>query len=127
MLYLDFHSPGACENEGVYVFLPSQSQEDKNYQSLKYCVELINKFLGDYAAINFKKVASYPSRFKTEQHTSFSKFYNKENSIALTFEIPYNRIGNRILLIDDYLEIGRRIANATCNFLKNSKKHNKEE
>jgi len=114
LICLDFHSPGACEDDGVYAFIPTVDERKK--QLINLFADKIAYFLGKYSANNFKRIASYPSRFKTDLHMNFTKFCCQHNLLALSFEIPYSRIGEKILYIEDYLEIGAKIADAICNF-----------
>ena len=110
VLCLDFHSPGGAEHEGVYTFLFDPQINSETYAMGEDWSDAISGELADLAAVNFKRVATYPSRFKTDQHSTFSKFYCQDTLLGMTFEVPYHRIAERLLSVDDYLEIGRRMA-----------------
>lgn len=114
VLCLDFHSPGGSETEGCYTFLlDPETHADAHARGAAWA-DVMAAELADYAAPNFKLVARYPSRFKSDQYASFNRFYTQGEVLGMTFEIPYHRIRDRVLTIADYREIGRRMAVAVC-------------
>ncbi len=116
-LCLDFHSPGGAENDGVYTFLFDPEANPQAHAEGERWAEAISAELGEFAASRFTRIARYPSRFTTEQHSTFSRFYCQEELLGMTFEIPYHRIAERVLSQEDYLDIGRRMAVAVCRKL----------
>ncbi len=114
VLCIDFHSPGGAELQGVYTFLMDPDTDPESHSRGAGWAEAIAAELEHYAAPDFNRVARYPSRFTSNQHSSFTRFYNNSGIAALTFEIPYHRVGDRVLELSDYIEIGRRMARAVC-------------
>lgn len=117
VLCLDFHSPGGAEADGCYTFLLDPKTYPEAHALGAAWADALAAELGEFAAPDFKRVATYPSRFTTEQHASFSRFYSQGDLLGMTFEIPYHRIRDRVLEIADYREIGRRMAVAVCRRL----------
>ncbi len=114
LLCLDFHSPGGVENDGVYTFLHNPGDNAEYHARGAAWADYFIAELEEFAAAKFKRVANYPGRFRTEQHSTFSKFYCDEQTLGMTFEVPYHRIKERVLQTEDYLNIGARMAGAVC-------------
>lgn len=122
MLALDFHSPGGCEHEGVFCFLPPNSKGTADIISTKWSEKFEKSLPSRFASCKFGKVANYASRWE-EPHLSFYKFMRKFYKIpSLSFEFPYSQSKGNILEINDYLDIGAAMADAVLRTLKTEKK-----
>jgi hypothetical protein len=116
LLGIDWHAPGACENSGVYAYLPEPDQYPEMHAKTKAWVDDFGDALGEFAAADFGRVANYASRWKTP---SFSKFFYVIQGLpGFTFEVPYAMIGDRVLAREDYQEIGARVARSLVKRLK---------
>jgi hypothetical protein len=105
-LAIDFHSPGGSECRGVYTFMQSEAGW---YKRQEPWVDAIREALGDFASPDFKLIPNYPGRF--DDSGKFTSAFCRQFDIpALVFETPYSRIRDHILSLDDYLDIGARIA-----------------
>ena len=117
VLCLDFHSPGGAEDYGCYTFLLDPKLFPDEHARGAVWADAFAAELGDLAWSDFKRALIYPDRFRTDQHASFNRFYSKGELVGMIFEIPYHRIGKRVLEIADYREIGRRMAVVVCRRL----------
>ena len=70
------------------------------------CTSLTTK----YAAQNFGRVADYPSRWETPNFITY--IADLLGIPGLTIETPYGAAGKTLFTIEEYREIGARIANA---------------
>ena len=118
-LAIDFHAPGLGETDGCYFFLISPERSAEMHQRLHDWTDAFQDALGtDLAATNFARVASYASRWETP---SFAQATCLQFGFpALSLETPYCRIGDRVLTIDDYQEIGARLASVVLTRLRPS-------
>ncbi len=99
---LDSHCPGLSETAGVYGFLPACCTA-----SVAWAKELGEGLGEDWSAPAFMVYATYASRWETP---TFIKYCKDLGIPGLSMETPYSRIRDRVLEIDDYREIGRRLA-----------------
>jgi hypothetical protein len=111
-LVLDFHSPGACENDGVYAFMPNPQQHPEAHAATAPLAERIRQALGDDAAKDFARVAHYRSRWETPSATRGA--WEAHRIPGFSFEAPYGLIGPKTLAITDYRQAGQRIAQAVA-------------
>jgi hypothetical protein len=111
MLGLDFHAPGGSEAEGVYSFLPRAiNSAPLLRRSLDWADCLAGALTADYAAPEFARIATYASRWDTP---TFSTYCADTFDIpGLSIETPYAMVGESLLTVEQYREIGRRIASA---------------
>ncbi len=118
---LDFHAPGACENDGAYCFVPKTIDGRRERMSLELA-EFISAEIKKtgLASKNFIKSADYKSRWET---LSFTKFICDTFSIAsLSFEFPYSFAKSKELDTSDYMKMGKAIANGLEKLYAASKK-----
>lgn len=112
-LAMDFHAPG-LHDSGAFVFgvKPGQALAEPVRQWSDLCAES----LGEYCSDRFWRIADYPSRW---QLPGFTTFMREQMQIpAMTLETAYSYAENgRILGIDDYRQMGRRIADMICREL----------
>ncbi len=111
---LDFHSPGGAEHAGMYTFLMDPQINPAAHEAGSEWADGIREEVGAFAAEDFKRFARHRGRFKTDRNSSFSKYYCQSPLLGMTFEVPYHRVGDRVLAVADYLEMGRRTAAAVC-------------
>lgn len=108
ILALDLHAPGACDRDGVYAFVSKAPTGPMVAEETKWCNVLQNELQAEFAAPEFKRVATYASRWETP---NFAAYMRDEMGVpALTLEIPYSHIRGDVLTQKSYREIGRRIA-----------------
>jgi hypothetical protein len=112
---LDLHAPGASETEGIYGFVPDPARATVAYREVMRWFEPIAESLGEYASLNFAKVAHYATRWGTG---SVARYFESVGVPAISLETTYALIGERIITRDDYREIGARIARAIIDKLK---------
>ena len=120
-LALDFHSPGGNENQGCYCFLPKTENMTLDKISLKWAKRFAQALPDDFACKEFGRIATHASRWEApcfSYHNFMNKFYKIP---ALSFEIPYSRIGDKILSIANYREIGHTIADVVIETASQNK------
>jgi hypothetical protein len=105
---LDLHAPGGCETDGVYAFLPHAVPAEGRAAELAR--RLLRALEDKWAAADFVRRADYPSRWDTPNFTAYMT--TRHDVPAVTLEIPYGAIGDRVLTIDDYRAIGARLFEA---------------
>jgi len=106
-LCLDLHAPGALERGGCYVYTTTGSLQPAPATSIAWA-ERIGQALGPFAAADFVRTATYPSRWPRDTHPTFTFWaFDKQGLDAISLETPYQGFG-----LDDYRAIGRRIADA---------------
>jgi len=106
-LCLDLHAPGALERGGCYVYTTTGSLQPAPATSIAWA-ERIGQALGPFAAADFVRTATYPSRWPRDSHPTFTFWaFDKQGLDAISLETPYQGFG-----LDDYRAIGRRIADA---------------
>jgi hypothetical protein len=114
VLALDFHSPGACENEGVYLFGTDASKERARYEALRPWADAVEQALGRrYAADPFLRVADYPSRWEFGWFTQAC--WALFGFPGLSSETPYGMIHDIPLTQKEYQRIGGLMADAVCD------------
>ncbi len=117
VLAIDFHAPGACETDGLYVYLPHPEKHPEMREKTVKWANVIENDLGkDYAAENFKREADYPSRWDSPNAVSY--FCGHLGICALTVEVPYALAGNTLLTRKHYREAGKRIAAALLHTIR---------
>lgn len=111
LVSIDFHAPGACENYGIYSFVPKNIQGELDPASVALA-EKIHKTLesSGLASSDFIKCANYKSRWETPNFTRFS--LHDMNLASLSFEFPYSFAGKKELSKEDYMSAGAAIAEA---------------
>lgn len=108
-LALDWHAPGGCEAEGVYLFRP-QVDKPEVATALDSWLEVIAPALGDLGAESRVRTASYRSRWETYNFTKGTGYVL--GLPALTFEVPYALAGQQVFTRELYQSVGRRVADA---------------
>ncbi|MFP3903016.1 MAG: M14 family zinc carboxypeptidase [Armatimonadota bacterium] len=107
-LAVDFHAPGGTEDTGAYAFLPNPDDFPDIHEKTGQWAEAFADGLGDYAAEEFARVATYPSRWETPNFTTYCA--GALEIPAFTLETPYAKVGDRVLSRRDYRTIGTRMA-----------------
>ena len=116
VLAIDFHAPGACEAEGIYCFLPNPEKHKEMHDKAAKHANVLEQALGkEYAAANFKRVPTYPSRWNTP---SAVDYFCGLGICALTIEVPYALAGQNLLTRKHYREAGKKIADAILRTAK---------
>ena len=92
LLALDFHSPGGCETDGVYSYLPGNTED---FALLHQWSDRLQQQLGEYAAPNFGRIVNYRSRWETPTYTRFC--LETLEAPAFSLETPYGRINDTVL------------------------------
>lgn len=109
LLGLDLHAPGACEDAGVYAFVLKPTRFPEQHDRTRPWVHAVEAALHpEYAAGQFQRTANYASRWETPNFTAYCA--SQFNLCAFSLEIAYALSGERVLVREDYREIGRRIA-----------------
>lgn len=108
-LTLDFHAPGGCETDGVYFHITSIEENKKRHKIEKEIADRIAKKIGkEFISPRYIRSVNYKSRWETPHFTDFCR--EKLKIPSLTIEVPYSLCGNLLMKIENYKEIGRRIA-----------------
>ena len=105
---VDFHACGACETDGCYVELPSKERFPEQHKAAGKWANVIRDALTtEYAADDFARVSSSPSRWETPGFVDYC--CGAMDIPALTFKTPYVAVGKQLLSPKRYKEIGRRL------------------
>lgn len=116
VLGIDFHSPGACESDGIYCFLPNPDKYPEHHQNvLKFANAAEEALKNKYAAPKFGRVATYSSRWETPTFATYCWLAHRIS--GFTFETPYAIIGDTVMTRERYQEAGKLIASAVINKL----------
>lgn len=107
---LDSHAPGLNENEGVYGFVPPAFPLADEWAGV-----LAEALPGQDRAADFRRLATYRSRWETP---NFTHFCQEHGVPAISLETPYSRIGDRVLDPAAYQRLGRRLARAITRHLE---------
>ncbi len=108
ILALDLHAPGACGRDGVYAYVAKDQSGAIAAEETKWCNVLQHELQSEFAAPEFRRVASSPSNPETPD---FATTMRTEMGVpALTLEIPYSHVATTVLTQKSYREIGRRLA-----------------
>ncbi len=108
---LDFHAPGACEDDGVYAYLVKPRTSEKHHGTSSSWAGRLAEGLGaDYAAGEFGRLADYPSRWETPGFVSFC--VADLDVCGLSLETPYalSAEGRIVFTRERYREAGARLA-----------------
>lgn len=111
-LCLDLHAPGALESDGVYAYATIGGGEAG--AGATAIAERLRSALGAaFAARDFVRHATYPSRWPRETHQSFTAWASGSQGLdALSLEASYQGMGGTAWDAAAYREAGRRIADA---------------
>jgi hypothetical protein len=104
-LLLDFHSPGGQERDGVYTFVPKVTSRLDLMPELMQWMAAVESKLAGHAASPFVRAANYPGRFGDGLNVT-TYAMEHQGIPAVTLEIPYGAIGERVLGVADYRHIG---------------------
>lgn len=118
-LVLDLHAPGGHERTGCYAFL-SRDAEGQTQPDSAAWAERLRGSLGVDAAPpeRFVRFADYPSRWPRQTYNTFSRWADLTLRLpALSLETTYQGNGDRTFTLEEYREIGRRIADAVAKGL----------
>jgi len=110
VLALDLHSPGACDKDGVFTYVPEDTTGPLAADEIKWCNVIQNELQAEFAAKDFRRVDKNPTRWNTPDFCSFMR--GEMGVPALNLQIPYSLIGGNVLSQKSYREIGQRIAAA---------------
>jgi hypothetical protein len=116
-LAVDFHSPGACEDDGIYTF--SSVPEKLDDASLALQVRWLGAArgaLGAYASESFTRVVRYASRWETPTASQF--FETIPGVSGIIFEVSYQSAGKQIFTIEHYQAAGRALAKGIIDELR---------
>ncbi|MEK7476572.1 MAG: hypothetical protein AAB152_13200 [Candidatus Coatesbacteria bacterium] len=112
-LGLDFHSPGACEAEGVYAFLPDPGKFPLEHREAeRWTALLAGALVPEFAAAQVEQVPYYTSRWTTPDFTTYC--FDKLQVPGLTVETPYALCNTTVMTRELYRQVGSRIAAAVC-------------
>jgi hypothetical protein len=107
------------------VFLPKTCRDTDREEAVRDWAECLRDALADCADPDFVKTASYPTRWTTP---SFTTHCDEALGIpALAMETPYAMAGDRLLEIEDYREIGRRLATAISGLAQSARGQTPED
>jgi hypothetical protein len=116
VLGIDFHAPGACETSGVYAYIPDPNVDRVAHDMMRVWSDHTREALSPkYAAEDFARVARYPSRWETPSFRVYG--WHQLGVPCITYENPYAMVGDRVLTIADYREIGAQIAKGVLGAL----------
>lgn len=109
-LAVDLHAPGCCEADGAYCFVPDAGVHADAARRTEPWVAAARRALGpEYASPDFARVAAYRSRWETPNFAAFCA--GALGVAAFTVETSYQSApGGRLLTVEGYREIGRRLA-----------------
>ncbi len=110
-LGVEFHAAEPFDKRGVYCVLPAASKAPDQHRAAERWANVIRQELGpDYAADEFKQEAV---ALPDPAHRTMTEFFTEDMGVcALSFRIPYSRIGTKVLSQRHYREIGEAIAKA---------------
>ena len=119
-LAVDFHAPGGCEDTGVYAFIPNPAKQSVPARAVAPYAEAIAEKLGEHAAIPFTRVAHYASRWEDPDggKPTINGWFTSFGIPSMCVETPYGMIGDLVLTVQEYREIGRRVATGIVNALE---------
>jgi hypothetical protein len=100
-LILDLHAPSLCDTSGVFAFVGDQADDEQSQW-----VNTLRHALGEDAADKFARVLTGP------WPDARQVLQEQAGCPAVTLEVPYARIGQSVLTIERYREIGARLASA---------------
>jgi len=110
-LALDFHAPGACETEGIYVYLPNPKVSPLEHSEAHRWAAVVQCALApEYDSADFARDATYPERWETPTFTKYC--WDRLVLPALTLEVPYAITKGRVMTMNDYRDAGERLAAA---------------
>jgi len=110
VLALDLHSPGACDRDGVFAFAGGDANDSTFAEETKWCNVIKHELQTEFAAPEFQRVDTRPSRLNTP---SFAQFMRNDLRIpSLSLHIPYSQAAGNVLTQKSYREIGRLIGQA---------------
>lgn len=113
-LCLDLHAPGALDRDGCYAFTTIGGTTPTAASSVAWS-DRIGRALGaQFADPNFSRTADYPSRWPRETHGAFTSWAIDRGFDAVSLESSYQGNRDDCFGIDEYREIGRRIADAVA-------------
>lgn len=116
LVSLDLHAPGVCENNGIYSFVPRNSDGIPDQASSALAGKIYESLKDTGLAwSDFARSANYKSRWETPNFTSFS--LNQMKLLSLSFEFPYSFIGKKELREIDYMQAGAVIAETVIKHL----------
>jgi hypothetical protein len=116
-LGIDFHAPGGCEADGAYCFGPDPYEDLKLYREAQAWIGAARQALGpEYASADFDRLATYTSRWETPTFTGhcIAALALASFSVETSYQMAP---GGRVLAVEDYREIGRRMARGVCGRL----------
>ncbi|MCX7706135.1 MAG: M14 family zinc carboxypeptidase [bacterium] len=117
---LDLHAPGGAEGDGIYFPFRKKGKITLVKKKENVWIELIGKTIGpEYMFSGFKKDYPLEGDLKNLTGLMLTSYFGYVLKIpGLCLEIPYGISKNRILTLDNYREIGKRIAIAILKGVK---------
>ena len=109
-LVLDLHSPGACDQSGVFSFAPSPDNASPIEKESIAWAHVLQNQLRDLAATDFCRVADYPMRWSSPHAAQYVR--DTLGVPALALEIPYAVCNGTLMTQKQYREVGHRLADA---------------
>ncbi len=110
-LGLEFHAATPFDKSGVRCVLPDAGRTPEQHRAAEKWANLIRQELGpNYAAADFKREDGPRS---DPAHRTATHFFAEHAGVgALALQIPYSRIGTKVLAQRQYREMGEAIAKA---------------
>jgi hypothetical protein len=115
-LGLDLHSPGAGQIKGVYCPIPDPEEHPDWSENVRPWTTALEGDLDTYACEYF---AQPPRRKKIPREgTNYTSYMHGQGWCGLCIETPYARVREQLLTIEDYREIGARVARALLRVIQ---------
>ncbi len=113
VLGIDFHAPGACETDGMYMYLPApENYPTEHERADKWTARLGEALTHQFAAEPANRVARYRSRWETPGFVGYC--CGELKLCALTIETPYTSAGTTLFTREAYRQAGERLAAAVA-------------
>lgn len=115
-LGIDFHAPGACESDGIYVYLPDPEKHPDRHEAVKEWAAAFEKALApEYLSKDFARVAKYATRWDTPRFGDYC--FGSLGVPEISFETPYATSREIVFTRERYREAGAQIAAAVVGKL----------
>ncbi|HOL35578.1 MAG TPA: M14 family zinc carboxypeptidase [bacterium] len=118
ILGLDLHAPGGAEGDGIY--FPFHNGQSPVIKKEKYWINVIGRAIGkEYVFSQYKKICKPVGNLKNLTGLMLDTYFRMCLKIpGLCLEIPYGISKGKVLTIEDYLEIGKRITYGIMEAIK---------
>ena len=113
VLGIDFHAPGACETDGIYMYLPTPENYPTEHELAdRWTARMAGALTHKFAAEPANRVARYRSRWETPGFVGYC--CDELKLCALTIETPYASANGTLLTQDAYRQAGQRLADTVA-------------